>query len=51
MLNQLIVAASETPVRDQPMASAIGCRKMLSDSIVPSPMHETTMPTATMIQP
>ena len=51
MASQLSSAAVETPVRDQPVASEIGCRKMLSASIAPTPMQVTTMPVPTMIQP
>ena len=51
MQSQLRSAAVEIPVRDQPMASDIGCRKTLSDSIAPSPMQVTTTPTPTMTQP
>ena len=31
------VDAAETPARDQPIASEIGCRNTASDSIVPKP--------------
>ena len=39
------------PVRDHPMASAMGCRNTLSDIIEPNPTHVTAMPTATTTQP
>ena len=51
MLSQLMRAAVEMPVRDQPVAAAMGCRKMLSDSIAPKPTQLTTMPVPTMTQP
>jgi hypothetical protein len=51
MQSQLTSAAVDTPVRDQPIASAIGCRNTVSDVIAPNPTHVTTIPTATMIQP
>ena len=38
-------------MRDQPIAWAMGWRKMLSDSIAPMPMQVTTIPTPTMTQP
>ena len=41
----------EMPVRDQPMASEMGWRKMLNDIIAPIPMQVTTMPTPTITQP
>ena len=44
-------AAVAMPVRDQPMAWAIGWRKMLSEAIAPNPTHVTTIPAPTMIQP
>ena len=51
MLRKFSRATVEIPVRDQPIAGAIGWRKMLSESIAPIPMQVTTMPTPTMIQP
>ena len=51
MQSQLRSAAVETPVRDQPVASDMGWRKMLSESIEPTPMQVTTMPAPTMTQP
>ena len=51
MQSQLMVAAVEMPVRDQPIASAMGCRKMLSESIAPKPTQVTTMPAPTITQP
>jgi hypothetical protein len=44
-------AAVEMLVRDQPVASDIGCRKMPSDIIVPMPRQVMTMPAPTMTQP
>ncbi len=51
MQMKLSSAAAAMPVRDQPIASAIGCRKMLRVSIAPNPMQVMTMPTPTMTQP
>ena len=51
MHRKAIVAALEMPVRDQPVASAIGCRNTPSDIAVPNPMQVTTMPAATTTQP
>ena len=51
MQRKLRVAAVEIPVRDQPIASPMGCRNTLSDIMVPIPMQLTTIPTPTMIQP
>ena len=45
------MAAPAMPVRDQPMASTMGARNTLSDSIAPKPTQVTTMPTPTMTQP
>ena len=39
------------PVRDQPIASDMGWRKTLSESIAPTPMQVTTMPAPTTNQP
>src|SRR5712691_2479554 len=44
-------AAVAMPVRDQPMAAAMGWRNTLSDIMAPNPTHVTTMPTATTTQP
>jgi hypothetical protein len=51
MQSQPRSAAVEMPVRDQPIASAIGTRNTVSDAIAPKPTQVTTMPTATTIQP
>ena len=40
--------AIEMPVRDQPIASDMGWRKILSESIAPNPMQVTTKPAPTM---
>ena len=48
---QLRSAAVEIPVRDQPIASDMGWRKMASESIAPTPMQVTTIPAPTMTQP
>ena len=45
------VAAAETPARDQPMASEIGCRNTASDSIEPKPTQVISAPAATTTQP
>ena len=44
-------AAVEIPVRDQPIARAMGCRNTVSEIIAPNPTQVTTIPTPTMIQP
>ena len=51
MHSQLMRAAVETPVRDHPIASAMGCRNTVREAIAPNPTHVTTIPTATMTQP
>jgi len=51
MQRKLSSAAPATPVRDHPIASTMGCRKMLSVSIAPNPTQVMTIPTATMTQP
>ncbi len=51
MQRKSIVAAAETPLRDQPMASEIGCRNTASDSIDPNATHVISAPTATTTQP
>ena len=45
------VAAAETPARDQPIASEIGCRNTASDSIVPKPTQVISAPAPTTTQP
>ena len=51
MVRKLRSAAVEIPVRDQPIASAMGGRKMPSDDIAPIATQLTTMPTPTITQP
>ena len=51
MHSQFTVAAVEIPVRDQPIAWAMGWRNTLSESIAPMPKQVTTMPMPTMAQP
>jgi hypothetical protein len=51
MARKFSIAATAMPVRDQPMASLIGCRNTLSVSMAPKPTHVTAIPTATMTQP
>ena len=45
------VAAPETPARDQPIDSEIGCRNTASDSIAPMPTHVISAPAPTTTQP
>ena len=51
MQRKLSIAAVAIPVRDQPIASAMGCRNTLSESIAPNPTQVTMMPTPTITQP
>src|SRR2546426_11158705 len=51
MQSQLMSAAVEIPVRDQPIALVMGCRNTVSEAIAPNPTQVTTIPTPTMIQP
>jgi hypothetical protein len=51
MQSQVRRAAVDTAVRDQPIASDMGCRNTLSESIAPKPTQVTTMPAPTMTQP
>src|SRR2546430_4427654 len=51
MQSQLMSAAVEIPVRDQPIASAIGARNTVSETIAPKPTQVTTIPTPTIVQP
>ena len=51
MHRKFSIAAIAIPVRDQPMAEAMGWRKTLSVSIAPNPTQVTTIPTPTMTQP
>src|SRR6266705_5546227 len=51
MQSQLMSAAVEIPVRDQPIDVAMGCRNTVSEAIAPNPTQVTTIPTPTMIQP
>ena len=44
-------AAVEMPVRDQPSAWAMGCRKTPSENIAPNPTQVTTIAVPTMTQP
>src|SRR5688572_3438772 len=41
-------AAVAMPVRDQPIASAMGCKNTVSDIMAPNPTHVTTIPTPTI---
>ncbi len=45
------VMAVEMPVRDQPVASDIGCRKTASENIEPMATHPIRPPAPTMTQP
>ena len=51
MHKKLSRAAVEMAVRDHPVAADIGCKKMPSDIIVPSPRQVMTSPAPTMTQP
>jgi hypothetical protein len=51
MHKKLSRAAVEMAVRDQPVGADIGCRKMLSDIIVPSPRQVMTSPAPTIARP
>ena len=51
MQRKSIVAAAETPLRDQPIAVEIGCRNTASDSIVPKPTQVISAPAPTTTQP
>ena len=51
MQRKFSIAAVAIPVRDQPMADAMGWRKTLSVSIAPNPTQVTPIPTPTMTQP
>ena len=51
MARKSIVAAAETPLRDQPIAAEIGCRNTASDSIVPKPTQVISAPAPTTTQP
>ena len=46
-----IVAAADTPLRDQPISCEIGCRNTASDSIDPNATQVISAPTATTTQP
>jgi hypothetical protein len=51
MQRKLTIAAAAMPVRDHPIASAMGWRKTLRVSMAPKPTQVMTMPTATTTQP
>src|SRR2546428_13355217 len=51
MQSQLMSAAVEIPVRDQPIDVAMGCRNTVSEAIAPNPTQVTAIPRPTMIQP
>ncbi len=42
--------ALDTPARDQPVASVIGCRKTASENIAPAATQGISAPMATMTQ-
>ena len=46
-----IVMALEMPVRDQPVASDMGCRKTASENMQPMATQPINAPAATTIQP
>ena len=51
MQRKFSVDAAETPARDQPIASDIGCRNTASDSIEPKPTQVISAPAPTTTQP
>lgn len=51
MTRKSSVMAPDTPVRDQPVASDIGCRNTASENIAPMPTQVISAPTATITQP
>jgi hypothetical protein len=51
MQRKFSVDAAETPARDHPIASDIGCRNTASDSIEPNPTQVINAPAPTTIQP
>jgi hypothetical protein len=51
MQRKLRSAAVERPVRDQPSASDMGCRKTPSENIAPNPTQVTTIAAPAMAQP
>ena len=51
IVRKTIVMAPDTPVRDQPVASAIGCRNTASENTAPIATHPNRPPAATTIQP
>ena len=51
MARKSIVAAADTPLRDQPISSEIGCRNTASDSIDPNATQVISAPTPTTTQP
>ena len=51
MVRKTIVMALEMPVRDQPVAADIGCRKTASENTVPMATQPISAPAATTTQP
>ncbi len=51
MLMNTRVMASDTPVRDQPVASDIGCRNTASENVEPMATQPKRAPAATTTQP
>jgi hypothetical protein len=51
MARKLSVMALETPARDQPVASVMGCRKTASENIAPMATQVISAPIATITQP
>ncbi len=43
--------ASDTPVRDQPVAAVIGCRNTASENVEPMATQPSNAPAATTTQP
>jgi hypothetical protein len=51
MVRKTIVMAPETPVRDQPVASDIGCRNTARENTEPIATQPIRPPAATTTQP
>jgi hypothetical protein len=50
MTRKLIVIATETPARDQPVSRDSGSRKMASENIAPRATQVMSAPIPTMVQ-
>ena len=51
MARNTSVIAPEIPARDQPVASAIGCRNTASENTAPKATQVISAPAATITQP